>query len=212
MPDVASYPAARNQILDAAERLFGRQGFDPTTIKQIGAAAKLNPALLYYYFGSKEKLYKAVLHRIVSGLVATGGQVLESAAAPADAIRALVGAQVKFLLAQPNLPRLMVREMVDHDARRAKDIILQLAAGLFQRLCRVIEEGQRGGVFRRDVEPRFAAVSTISQVAYFIIARPAVGIFFGSGTGGVSDDVAREFGRHAGEFAVRALSPTGTSA
>jgi len=202
----------RDQILDAAERLFGRQGFDPTTIKEIGAEAKLNPALLYYYFGSKEELYKAVLHRIVSGMVTTGGQVLESATAPADAIRALVGAQVEFLLAQPNLPRLMVREMVDHDARRAKDVILQLAAGLFHRLCRVIEAGQHEGVFRTDVEPRFAAVSTISQVAYFIIARPAVGIFFGSGTDGVPDTVAREFGRHAGEFAVRALSPTGTSA
>ena len=209
---VGTASPARDQILDAAEQLFGRQGFDPTTIKEIGAEARLNPALLYYYFGSKEALYQAVLHRIVSGLVTTGGQVLESATAPAEAIRALVSAQVEFLLARPNLPRLMVREMVDHDARRAKDVILQLAAGLFHRLCQVIEEGQRQGVFRSDIEPRFAAVSTISQVAYFIIARPAVGIFFGSGTGGVPDDVARKFGRHAGEFAVRALSITGTSA
>jgi AcrR family transcriptional regulator len=201
-----SQPVAREQILDAAERLFAHQGFDPTTIKQIGAEAKLNPALLYYYFGSKVELYKTVLQRIVSSLVATGGQVIDTTPAPADAIRALVAAQVEFMLARPEIPKLIVREMIDHDARHAEAVILQMAAGLFARLCGVIERGQRTGVFRADIEPRFAAVSTISQVVYFITYRPAVGIFLGTGANGVGPDAARAFGRHAGEFAVRALS------
>jgi TetR/AcrR family transcriptional regulator len=207
MSSVAPSSAAREQILDAAETLFARQGFDPTTIKEIGAEAKLNPALLYYYFGSKEELYKAVLQRIVTGLVSTGGQVMEAAPAPADAIRALIAAQVEFMLARPAIPKLIVREMIDHDAHHAETVILQMAAGLFQRLCDLIEGGQRAGVFRADVEPRFAAVSTISQVVYFITYRPAVGIFFGLGADGVAPDTARAFGRHAGDFAVRALSP-----
>ncbi|HEU5218278.1 MAG TPA: TetR/AcrR family transcriptional regulator [Gemmatimonadales bacterium] len=207
MTQDASSSAAREQILDAAEALFARQGFDPTTIKEIGAAARLNPALLYYYFGNKEELYKAVLQRLITGLAFRGTQVLETAAAPADAIRALVATQVEFLLGHSNLPRLFVREMIDHDARHAEAVILQLAAGLFQRLCDVIERGQREGVFRADVEPRYAAVSTISQVVYFMIARPAIAIFLQLGPSGVSDETARAFGRHAGDFAVHALSP-----
>lgn len=202
-------PAARDQILDAAERLFARQGFDPTTVKEIGAKAGLNPALLYYYFGSKEALYKAVLQRIVSGLVSAGGQVMDSIADPAEAIRALVATQVEFMLARPEIPKLFVREMIDHDARHAEAVILQMAAGLFHRLCQTIERGQRDGVFRAEVEPRFGAVSIISQVVYFITFRPAVGIFFGMGTKGVPAHTTRAFGRHAGEFAVRALSSTG---
>ncbi|HEV8150330.1 MAG TPA: TetR family transcriptional regulator [Gemmatimonadales bacterium] len=193
-------------ILEAAEDLFAQQGFGPTTIQQIGAAAKQNPALIYYYFGSKEKLYHAVLQRLVSGMIERGGAAFDAATRPADAIRGLVRAQVEFLLSHPNAPKLLVRELVDHDARRAQDIILQVAAGLFERLCTVIEQGQRDGSFRREVEPRFAAVSTIAQVVYFMIARPAIGIFFGEGTRGVSRARAREFGGHAGEFAVRALA------
>ena len=200
-------PTAQDQILDAAETLFARQGFGPTTIKEIGAKAELNPALLYYYFGSKEELYKAVLQRIVTGLAARGTEVIESAAAPADAIRALVETQVEFLLGNPNMPKLLVREMIDHEAKHAEAVVLKLAAGLFHRLCGVIERGQREGVFRTDVEPRYAAVSTISQVVYFMIARPAIAIFFGLAPGGVPEDTARAFGRHAGDFAVRALSP-----
>jgi TetR/AcrR family transcriptional regulator len=197
---------AREQILDAAESLFARKGFDPTTIKEIGAAAEQNPALLYYYFGGKEELYRAVLSRIVAGMVTRGRASFDAAIAPADAIRALVSVQVEFLLTHPNAPKLFVREMIDHDARNAEAVILQMAAGLFQRLCAVIEAGQAAGLFRSDVEPRFAAVSTISQVVYFMIARPAVGLFFGLGSRGVPEQTARDFGRHAGEFAVRALS------
>ena len=52
--------ATRNLILDSAQRLFARKGLDPTTIKEIGAESGLNPALLYYYFESKEELYRAV--------------------------------------------------------------------------------------------------------------------------------------------------------
>lgn len=197
---------AREQILDAAESLFARKGFDPTTIKEIGAAAGQNPALLYYYFGNKEALYRAVLHRIVEGLVARGSAGLESAGSPADAIRALITTQVEYLLSHPSAPKLFVREMIDHDARHAEAVILQVATGLFGRLCAVIEQGQRSGVFRSDVEPRFAAVSCIAQVVYFMIARPAVSVFFGLGPAGVPDAMARRFGSHAGEFAIKALS------
>jgi len=207
MTTVAPSTSTRESILDAAETLFARQGFGPTTIKEIGAEAGLNPALLYYYFGSKEELYRAALQRMVSGLAIRGTEAIETAAAPADAIRALVQAQVEFLLRNPNIPKLFVREMIDHDAKKAEEVVLELAAGLFHRLCTVIERGQRDGIFRGELEPRYAAVSTISQVIYFMIARPAIAIFFGLAPGGVPDDTARAFGRHAGDFAVRALSP-----
>ena len=197
--------SARAQILDAADALFARKGLEPTTIKEIGAAAKQNPALLYYYFGSKEELYRAVLQRVMSGMLSRGSAAFDAAPAPADAIRALVSAQMEFVLAHPNAPRLLVREMIDHEAREAEAMLLQLAAGLFQRLCGVIEQGQRDGCFRANVEPRFAAISTIAQVVYFIIARPAIGLFIGAGARGVPEPIAQQFGRHAGEFAVRAL-------
>ena len=201
----AADSSSRDQILDAAEELFAKKGFDASTIKQIGARARLNPALIYYYFGGKDDLYHAVLERLVGGLVARGRAALDRPASPPEAIRALVRAQLEFVLASPSLPKIMVREMVDHDARHAKGIILETVAGLFDRLCGVIEAGQREGVFRSDVEPRFAAVSTISQVAYFILARPAITLFFGE-RGSIPAETFTDFGRHAGDFAVHALS------
>jgi hypothetical protein len=70
----------------------------------------------------------------------------------------------------------------------------------------LIEEGQRAGVFRRDVDPRFAAISTISQVAYFFVARPAVRILLGTGPDGPAPEVVRAYASHAAEFALAALA------
>jgi AcrR family transcriptional regulator len=195
----------REALLDAAEGLFARKGFEATTIKEIGAAADLNPALLYYYFGNKEDLYRAVLTRVIGELVRLGQARVDAASSPVDAIRGVVETQAAFLIAHPTAPKLFVREMLDHGARRGEQAILQLAAGLFKRLCEVIEAGQRSGIFRHDVEARFGAVSIISQMVYFNLARPAVGLFYGLGPDGITDDIMREFGTHAGEFALAAL-------
>lgn len=202
----------RDALLDAAEGLFARKGFEATTIKEIGAAADLNPALLYYYFGNKEDLYRAVLTRIIGELVRLGQARVDAASSPVDAIRGVVETQAAFLIAHPTAPKLFVREMLDHGARRGEQAILQLAAGLFTRLCEVIEAGQRSGVFRPDVEARFAAVSIISQMVYFHLARPAIGLFYGLGPDGITDGMIREFSTHAGAFALAALEARGSEA
>jgi AcrR family transcriptional regulator len=205
-------PATRDAILDSAERLFAQQGFASTTIKQIGADAGVNAALLYYYFSDKTGLYHAVLSRLLSGLAADGMRRLRDVRDPRVAIRALVEGQVEMLLVRPQLPQLLVRELVDHQAMHAQGLITEHMAGLFGAVCDAIRAGQRGGQFRAELEPRYAAVSTISQVAYFFIARPAVGLLMGQGPGALPDDTMREFGRHAADFALAALSlPAGDS-
>jgi TetR/AcrR family transcriptional regulator len=196
----------RDSILDAAEPLFARQGYAATTIKQISGAAGVNSALLYYYFADKEALYREVLARLISGLAAEGQRRMRGALDPSAAIRALVEGQVEMLLARPHLPQLLVRELVDHQAVHAQGIITEHMAGLFSAICDLIRAGQRSGLFRTDLEPRYAAVSTISQVVYFFIARPAIGLLMGAGPAVPPDETMRDFGRHAAGFALAALA------
>ena len=200
-------PTSRDAILDAAERLFAARGLAATTVKQIGAAAGVNSALLYYYFPSKDALYDAVLDRLIGGFAAGGGAVLDQHRSPPEAIRALLQWQADALFARPELPRLLARELADHGATHAQRPLTGLAARLFSRVCEVIREGQRQGVFRTDVDPAFAAVSIISQLAYGFIARPAVSIFLGHGLDGPPEATLRDFARHAAEFALAALEP-----
>lgn len=199
-------PTTRETILEAAELLFARQGFAATTIKQIGAQAGVNTALLYYYFDDKTALYRATLARLFGGLSGGGLERLDPALPPAAQLEAFVGFLLEFMTARPHAPRLLVREMIDHDAAHAVAQITQISTGLFKRLCDVVESGQRSGAFRAGVDPRFAAISTIGQVAYFLIARPAIGRLLGEGASGPSPATVRAYGRHAAAFALAALA------
>ncbi len=193
-------------ILDAAEELFARQGFSATTTKQIGSAAGVNPALIHYYFGNKEGLYRALLRRLFESIIARGGQQLAAKPAPDAAVRALVGIQSDIMVEHPSFPRLLARELVDQGMTHAGEYVARLSDTLFRRLCELIRGGQEAGLFRRDMDPRFAAVSVVSLVPYFHIARPVVGILLDSGPEGPDEEAMRAYGRHAAEFALAALA------
>jgi AcrR family transcriptional regulator len=195
-------------ILEAAEPLFAQQGFAATTIKQIGAAAGVNPALIYYYFGSKEELYRRLLAHLFGTLARRGTERLAAAASPEAAVRALLGVQSEVMREHPSVPRLMAREMADHGAAHAQEGFSQLAATAFARLLAFIQEGQRAGVFRDDLDARFAAISTISLIPYFHLFKPAVGILLGE-AGEPTPEQMEAYGRHAAEYAIAALTKGG---
>jgi AcrR family transcriptional regulator len=203
MPD----PSARDQLLDAAERLFAQQGFSRTTVKQIGRAAGVNSALLYYYFGDKERLYRAVLERLIGAMVRSTMDRLEAEGPASAKLRGFIEAQSQTVLDHPNLPKLIVREMVDHDAAHSVEQMRHVAATSFKRLCDLIQTGQTQGRFRSDVDPKFAAISIVAQVAYFFLARPAISVLLGSTKQELPPDLVRAFTRHAADFALAALAP-----
>jgi TetR/AcrR family transcriptional regulator len=205
MPDATDL-TSRDQILDAAERLFAGRGFARTTIKDIGREAGVNSALLYYYFADKDQLYREVLHRFVSRLVARTMGELTSQGSPDIRLRGLLAAQAELLIANPHFPRLMVRELAESEGTHAVEQFHLLASTTFRRLCELIEEGQRAGIFRKDMDPRFAAISTIAQVVYFFVARPAIRVLLKAGPEGPSPRVVRDFARHAADFALAALT------
>ncbi|MCU0621494.1 MAG: TetR family transcriptional regulator [Gemmatimonadales bacterium] len=211
MPVAAPPPAAAERtadaILDAAEPLFARLGYARTTIKAIGAAARLNPALLYYYFDDKDGLYRAVLRRRIRQLAAHGGALLADAPTPHDAIRRFAAAYMDFMLRHPTLPRLVAREMIDHDAAHAVAEVRTTVAAMFERLADVIRAGQASGAFRRGVDPARTALSLVSPLIWALVARPAAGILLTGGRRELSDAALRTFAAHTAELTLAALAP-----
>jgi TetR/AcrR family transcriptional regulator len=206
-PNTPAGPAdgsSRDTILDAAEERFARFGFTGTGVKDIAIDAGVNVALLYYYFRDKEGLYHAVLARAVEQYAATIAPALTEQRMPADAVAALIRLQSRALAANPRFARLLARELIDHDAAHARPQLASLAATLFRRLCDVIEQGQRLGVFRSDLDPRFAAISSVAQMIHFVLARPAIQILLAERP--IDAQLGAAFTEHAAAFALAALS------
>jgi len=197
--------ATAERILDAAERLFATRGFSATTIKTIATESKQNSALIYYYYDSKATLYRHVLERVVERIAVEASSRIRSDSAPEDVVAAVVESQVAVLTANPHLPVLLARELIDWKAAHAEPAIRSLSAGLFERLRAAIERGQQEGTFSKAVNPRFAAISVVAQVGYLVLASPIAGILLGRGPEGPTRDDVRAFGRHAAAFSLAAL-------
>lgn len=197
--------ATAEKILDAAERLFATRGFSATTIKMIASESKQNSALIYYYYDSKATLYRHVIERVVGRISSEASSRIRKDSAPEDVVSAVVEGQVAVLAANPHLPVLLARELIDWKAAHAEPAIRSLSAGLFERLRAAIEIGQQQGIFSKALNPRFAAISVVAQVGYLVLASPIAGILLGRGPEGPTREDVRAFGRHAAAFSLAAL-------
>lgn len=105
---------SRAAILDAGERLFAEQGYEATSLTQVGAAAGVSRGTPGYFFGSKSELYQAVLDRSfaeVRDAVREGrARAFASNESPDTILAGAVSDYFDFLAARPNFVRLIERE------------------------------------------------------------------------------------------------------
>lgn len=198
-------PDSRAAILAAATDLFARQGLEATTIKAIGRQAGVTSGLLYYYFADKDALYQAVIEAAMQEFPGRLGPALEGITDPREGLAALIRMQAEVFLAQPLLPRLMARELADHEARHAAPVIREHAQRLIEAIAGLIVRGQQAGAFRLDVEPKLAAISALSQLNWFCIAGPAIELLLGRPGMARSPEAVRGFAEHAVRFTMAAL-------
>jgi TetR/AcrR family fatty acid metabolism transcriptional regulator len=144
----------RRRILDAAVRVFARDGYHTSRVGDIAEEAGVAHGLLYHYFSSKDEVLATVFRENWSELLERF-RAVEDADEPAD--EKLV-AMVKMLLRtwrnDPALVTVMVREVVR--SGHLQDQVEEVRHG-FLALERVILAGQREGVFRDDVDARLAS-------------------------------------------------------
>jgi AcrR family transcriptional regulator len=149
---------AEISLLNAAEALFADKEFDAVTTREIANRAKVNLALVHYYFGAKEKLFRAVLERRIEELSQRRLQLLKDRrhSSPAIPIEQIVEAFVLPLLEFATAGNRGWRHYIRLNGRVASsDKYIKLAGDLYDPAANVfIEEIARTlhAASRRDVE------------------------------------------------------------
>jgi AcrR family transcriptional regulator len=100
----------REKLLVAGRVLFGTQGFDATTIADIGARAGIAKSVLYHYFGSKAGLYRAVIEDDGQALIDAVASAVPPHGDSTPRLRPGVDAFLRFLAEHPDTWRMMTRD------------------------------------------------------------------------------------------------------
>jgi TetR/AcrR family transcriptional regulator len=159
--------AVSQRLVDVARDLFSRQGFDGTSVRQITSRAHANLGSITYHFGSKEALYHEVLTACAEPLVERVAQAAASDQAPIDRIEAIIRAFFDHVSRNPELPKLLLREL---SSGRALPAPAQRAQQHnFGAIVAAIKAGQRDGSIRRG-DPLLLGLSVMAQPFHFAIA------------------------------------------
>jgi TetR/AcrR family transcriptional regulator len=172
---------SRASILQAAIREFAQEGVAGARTDAIARAAKVNKALLYYYFKDKEALYGAVLDQVFGGLIACVGEVLSRDLPPGEKILAYAGAHFDYVASHPMYPRIVQGEMMGAGRGRTNHlerIVKKYFRPLFGRLAELLKTGQAAGEFR-PVDPLHFVPSMIAVIVFYFTSAPVMRVMTG---------------------------------
>lgn len=160
----------RAEILDIATAEFADRGYAGARVDEIAARTRTTKRMIYYYFGSKEGLYVAVLERAYQGIRALEQQLDVDHLDPARAMRALAELTFDHHESHPAFIRLVSIENIHHaEHLRTSPILPGLAAPAVDVLGGILERGHRAGLFREDVD----ALDVHMVISSFCIFRTA---------------------------------------
>jgi len=159
------------RILKAATGEFAEYGYAGARIDRISARAKTVDRMLYYYFGNKERLYKAILENAYAGMIAAERDFVLPADDPARGMRELIGHTWDLYVSTPDLIRLIMKE----NLLRGKYIkqmkgIKQVSTPLVEVLEAILKAGRAQGIFRRDVAAS-TVLMTIMSLGFFYVSN-----------------------------------------
>lgn len=141
----------RGRILCAARELFAEHGFEGTSTRAIAGEARVNQAMIHYYFGNKESLYRRVISLEILSVFRGISARLEKRGTPEEILIGLPTGLMNELRQDPVRAKLIRRE-IGQGASQARQAIAAMGEfgpqGFRQVLFSLVEEGQRRGKIR----------------------------------------------------------------
>ncbi len=149
----------KNEVLDAAERLFGAKGFDSTSTNDILNEIRIARGTLYYHFKSKEDILDAMIERMTDRLVKKASEIAKKQDVP-------VLQRLTLMMLALNVDSDLGHEIMEqvHKPQNAlmhQKMQVQLLSEINPLLTRLIEEGIAQGIFRTDYPAEVAEMTLL---------------------------------------------------
>lgn len=137
---------SRGRILKAAIVEFASHGYDAAGVDRIARRARVNKALIYYYFANKRGLYHEIIQSSLKGLVVLLSEIVDGPGGADVKLARYIDTLVEQLDSHPHLPRIMLRELADGGRHLDVETLRQLVT-LPPLLSRLVSQGRAEGTF-----------------------------------------------------------------
>ena len=162
----------REHILTVAEELFGDNGFDGTSVRDIAQKAGVNLAMISYYFGSKEKLLEALIELRAGYSVGILEELnKDQTLSPWDKIDRLVDFYVEKVLNNLRFHSIMYREATNVRSEEIRDRIINIKLRNLEQITKIIQDGQQKKLFR-EIDIPLTMGSLMGTISSYTQARP----------------------------------------
>jgi len=153
--------STRDRILAAAQGVFAEHGLKGATVGAIASAAQVNRALLYYYFESKEDIYRCLINEGAEAFRSVLGEVPGGEVPIRDRLHCLVRSYLRFCLTDRPLARIIRHDLLGGDVGRA--LLEAPFTEIAETLSQILVEGVRQGELR-PMDERLAAYSLLGMM------------------------------------------------
>ncbi|GGZ68413.1 TetR/AcrR family transcriptional regulator [Streptomyces echinoruber] len=193
------------EILDVATQEFARAGYDGARVDEIAARTRTTKRMIYYYFGSKEQLFTAVLEQAYETLRDAERQLDAEHPDPVAAMRRLAELVFDHHERHPDFVRLVAIENIhgaQHVAASAR--LASIGSPALDALRRILAAGKESGRFRADAD----AVDLHAMISAFCFFRVANRHTFGalSGRDLLAADRREHYRRMLGDMVIAYLT------
>ena len=176
----AAAQATRKAILKAATKVFAKYGYDGGSVEKISKAAKSYDRMIYYYFGSKEGLFIAVLEEIYRAMDDAESAIELDATRPIETLTAVIRFVHGYYRKNPEFVTLLNTE----NLHKGRHISKSLRAGEYSShainvIREVLTSGIAKGLFRPDVQARDVYLLIASTGYFYMSNRHTLTAFLG---------------------------------
>jgi TetR/AcrR family transcriptional regulator, fatty acid metabolism regulator protein len=144
----------RQQLLDAAVRVFAREGYHTSRVGDIAEEAGVAHGLLYHYFSSKQEVLETIFRENWRQLLERFHEVEASPEPSGEQLRGVAKILLRTWRNDPDLVRVMVREVARSPKLQGQVEEIREA---FATIQRIVERGQARGELRRELDPHLVS-------------------------------------------------------
>jgi AcrR family transcriptional regulator len=158
------------QLLDTAEMLFSRKGFDGTSVRDIAELAGINTAMISYYFGSKEKLMEEIFERKSMNIREKVDALLkDDSLDPLQKMFSLVDEYVEGIMSRKQFHRILLTEQIINQNPAITQLMEKMKSRNSECINDLIRLGQKKGMFKKNIDILMLTNTLIGTISHTLL-------------------------------------------